>query len=273
MGDETLEFSVVFQDSRVVVKCDCAKTLKECQRVFTHMQGAEGATQELASTFRVTKNHSLFRLTDKHDKLIVNGKSVQELQQFLKSEVTLDLIRANPRFIWLHASGAVLGGEAVLLTGVSGRGKSTLVSSLSQRGWKYLSDDMLPLDPDSGCILPFPAAAIRRITGESGEFLPPDRFDQLKRTFVDMKSESIFVGSAPVAGILIPEYRLDGTHQLQPSKGFSAAAELLSGCINFIEHDRNAILYLCGLIESIPVHHLTWNDPSLAAQAIIEAHG
>ena len=264
------DFSIAFGSARVLVEVESRPTLDACRLVFTHMLGSERPDDVLVSTFRVRDRGKRFELYDKERNLVVNTARLLELQQHLKSEVTLELIRANSHFMWLHASGAVNRDQAVLITGVSGRGKSTLVSGLTQRGWKYVSDDMLPLDPATDRVLPFPSTAMRRLPPPTGEFLSPDCLGQLERTFVDMTASSVFAGSAPLAGIVIPEYCPDGMHRLRESKGFTAAAELLSGCINFIDHDRKAIRYFCGLMESLPVYEMTWNDPELAVQAIIE---
>ncbi|ABC22081.1 Hpr(Ser) kinase/phosphatase [Rhodospirillum rubrum ATCC 11170] len=57
----------------------------------------------------------------------------------------------------LHASAVALDGRALLLSGESGTGKSTLAAALLARGYPLLSDDLCALDvscPDKPMILP-----------------------------------------------------------------------------------------------------------------------
>lgn len=62
------------------------------------------------------------------------------------------------RVVPLHAAVATRGSVTVVLAGASGVGKTTLVLKLlnSREGWRYLSDDLAPILPGSGHVLPFP---------------------------------------------------------------------------------------------------------------------
>src|SRR5665213_1638243 len=49
----------------------------------------------------------------------------------------------------LHAAAAAKGGGAVLITGASGAGKSTIAAALSLKGFAYMGDDSLVIDARS----------------------------------------------------------------------------------------------------------------------------
>ncbi len=58
-------------------------------------------------------------------------------------------------FLFLHA-GAVAGpGRRLILPAEPGAGKSTLVASLLSEGFRYLSDELAPIDPVSMGVYPF----------------------------------------------------------------------------------------------------------------------
>lgn len=62
----------------------------------------------------------------------------------------------------LHGSCAALGGDAVLVLGPPGAGKSDLVLRLLGRGWMLVADDQVelePVEPDS--LIATPPAALR----------------------------------------------------------------------------------------------------------------
>ncbi len=60
----------------------------------------------------------------------------------------------------IHAAAAFNPAtrEGVIFPGISGAGKSTLAVALSERGWRYLGDDVVGLSGD-GRIMPLPTAA------------------------------------------------------------------------------------------------------------------
>ena len=60
------------------------------------------------------------------------------------------------RFAVLHAGALARGDRAILLPGLSGSGKSTLTAYLVRCGYGLLSDELVALDLNSGCVAPFP---------------------------------------------------------------------------------------------------------------------
>jgi hypothetical protein len=71
--------------------------------------------------------------------------------------VSQRVIAASSRkSLLLHAAAAERGQRAILLPGPSGAGKSTLVAGLVDAGFRYLTDDVCAIDPDSGQTRPYP---------------------------------------------------------------------------------------------------------------------
>jgi hypothetical protein len=58
-------------------------------------------------------------------------------------------IERSPRLL-LHAGAVVHDGRAVLFPGVSGTGKSTMVAACLRRGFGYLSDELVAVEPATG---------------------------------------------------------------------------------------------------------------------------
>ena len=53
------------------------------------------------------------------------------------------------QFFIVHAAVVERGGQAILLCGPPGSGKSTLCAALAARGWRLLSDEMALVSPDT----------------------------------------------------------------------------------------------------------------------------
>jgi hypothetical protein len=196
---------------------------------------------------------------------ISRGKLWEVLSLF-KSEWLKCLIAARSDLMWLHAGGAAFGGQAVVFSGVSGRGKSTLVTGLCDRGWTYLSDDVLPLDPRSGQVLPFPLTP--RVRQSVGEEVPPEAVDELHRTQIDLKTEVISHEAMPISALIFPYYRHNAATELVPYSPANAALELLQNCMNFCHHKQAGVRYLCQLLSELPTYRLWFSEGADAAERV-----
>ncbi len=112
--------------------------------------------------------------------IMQSGETVHEaiseqlwLLQAVKYEVVMGLVRARPDLLWFHAGAVAFDTGAVVFAAPGGGGKSTLVAWLCQQGWRYLSDDVLPLELATGNILAFPQTP--RVRQNTGELVPSDR--------------------------------------------------------------------------------------------------
>jgi HPr kinase/phosphorylase len=61
----------------------------------------------------------------------------------------------------LHASSVARDGDAVLILGPSGSGKSDLVLRLLHSGWSLVADDQVALRAEAGALRPDAPAALR----------------------------------------------------------------------------------------------------------------
>jgi hypothetical protein len=135
-------------------------------------------------------------------------------------------------FLVLHASAIVHDGQAVLLLGFSGTGKSTIAGALIQRGHALISDDVVAVDTE---------ALTPRVTGGYPELkMWPDSLlaigekpDSLRRLLPDREKRSRPVvafepGPLPVGAIYVIELadRAE-VRELSPSE---ALVELVRHC-------------------------------------------
>ncbi len=79
-------------------------------------------------------------------------------QGLLAAEMAMNLQMALGwrRHLLLHASAVERDGRVLVMTGQSGSGKSTLSALLGSRGWRFMGDEFVLLDPMSGDAVPFP---------------------------------------------------------------------------------------------------------------------
>lgn len=70
--------------------------------------------------------------------------------------MNLQLALGERRFLLLHAASVEKDGQALILTGESGSGKSTLSAMLGANGWRFMSDEFVLIEPETGRMHPFP---------------------------------------------------------------------------------------------------------------------
>lgn len=79
-------------------------------------------------------------------------------QGLLAAEMAMNLQMALGwrRHLLLHASAVERDGRVLVMTGQSGSGKSTLSALLGSKGWRFLGDEFVLLEPGGGYVVPFP---------------------------------------------------------------------------------------------------------------------
>lgn len=116
------------------------------------------------------------------DYMLPDAAPLPLAQGLLAAEMAMNLQMALGwrRHLLLHASAVERDGRVLVMTGASGSGKSTLAALLGSRGWRFMGDEFVLIDPASGDAIPFPrlislknsAIAAMQATNGDGIFGP-----------------------------------------------------------------------------------------------------
>jgi hypothetical protein len=173
--------------------------------------------------------------------------------------------RLSRRYLLLHAGVVAWDGHGMVFPAESGSGKTTLVAGLLAAGFQYLTDDIAPIDPDSGLLLPFakslslkpggrrPLHSVYRAFGrtvpvarghpDSGwSMVPP-------ATWPD--------GPVPVRHVILPRYVPGGATRLEPITRGAALERVLGQVFNSKEHGAAGIAQIVELVRGAQCHALT----------------
>jgi hypothetical protein len=261
MNQQTLY--IAFGDRQVAVHSHVPEVLAGAKRNFRHMIELE--PKKVIGQLEVCWKNGEYHIIPDSEASAQN-RTLSDVLPRLKYEVVMRLIQARPDLLWFHAGAAAYRGSAVVFCAPGGRGKSTLVTSLCKRGWTYLSDDVVPLDLNSGKVIPFPLTpAVRENIGQE---LPLDRLKELNKTEVNLKPETVCREAMPIGALIFPTYSLHSPTGLLLHSPGTAALELLQNCVNFANHRQVAVREVCERVLCLPTFGLSFSSGSLAAELI-----
>lgn len=108
----------------------------------------------------------------------------------LEKLLTLDLQHLRTDLYFVHSSALERRGRVIMIAADSGTGKSTTSWALLQHGFRYLSDELSPIDPARLDVHPYPHALCLKAV-PPGPYPLPDNTRRTERTL-----------HIPVAGLL-----------------------------------------------------------------------
>jgi hypothetical protein len=115
------------------------------------------------------------------------GTGGDEFLFTLEQDLTVELQRRRPELLFLHAAVLAWHGAACLLVGASGIGKSTMAWALVHDGFRYLSDELAPVDLVTFRVHPYPRAlCLKRIPADYP--VPDAAVDLGRATYVPTKA-------------------------------------------------------------------------------------
>ncbi|WP_018951523.1 HprK-related kinase A [Thioalkalivibrio sp. AKL12] len=186
-------------------------------------------------------------------------------------------------FLMIHAAVLERDGQALVMPGEPGAGKSTLTAALALSGWRLLSDEFALLSLETGRLVALPRpvslknAAIDLIRERYPQaIIGPSSYDTSKGTVAHLKPPGPSIErmdeQARPAWLVFPRFAVGGRDHLEPlapaealqrlvgssfnysvvgAAGFEAAADLIeqSACLNLEYADLDATL---GLLNGLP---------------------
>jgi hypothetical protein len=182
--------------------------------------------------------------------------SESELLYALEKDLTVWLQRRRPDLLFLHAAALERNGKAYVLAADSGSGKSTTAWGLLHYGFRYLSDELAPVDLNGMQVHGYPHALCLKDAPSDPRFLLPDATIDLGRTLhVPVHSMPAPVAGSPQplgAVFLIryhPELREPFAERLRPAE---AAARLYPNVLNALAHPEKALPAVLEIARAVP---------------------
>jgi len=182
------------------------------------------------------------------------GEGGAEFLFMLEKDLTVELQRRRPDVLFLHSAALEWQGGACLLVGESGAGKSTTAWALLHHGFRYLSDELAPIDLDRMQVLPYPHALCLKSV--------PDHF-VLPLASVDLGATLHIpphaLPAAPVdepkalaAVFILSRSSGSGAAQALPLGGAESAARLYPHALNPLAHAQQGLDAVMRIAIGVP---------------------
>lgn len=180
-----------------------------------------------------------------------------------------------------HAAAVERGGQALLLTGPPGSGKSTLCAALANRGWRLLSDETTLVDLETGMVSgPGRPVSLKNASIEAvAAFAPAAEFsapchDTLKGRVAHMRppAQSVARAGEPAtpSWIVFPRFALGGQTCWQERETGQTLLGLAANAFNYAALGRVAFNRTAELVAQAAAFDLTYANLDEAVQVIDE---
>ncbi len=177
---------------------------------------------------------------------------IGDLLHQLDNQLTVALEHGRPDLYFVHSAALELDGQATLLVGDSGAGKSTTCYALCASSVGYLSDELAAIEPETGRVLPYPRAICLKRDPPAPLRLPDSSF----RTEWTLHTQASDLGSRIARdGALLSRIlfvRWSASHAkplLRPISRGEAALRLYQGALNQLAHPAFGLDDTLRLIE------------------------
>ncbi len=192
------------------------------------------------------------------DNLIFETDDTVQLWDGLEWAIMTRILQNTRHFIQLHASGVDVDGEALLLVGPSGSGKSSLALSLLLKGWECLSDEVILITPGENRALPLPRSF--HVDSRTLGLFPELAVKVNEAVCIDSSGKMRFdpavirsgwvARSSVSAWLVFPCYKPGNCNDLIPVGETEAMTLLIGQTINLLDHGERGLETLLQLVRN-----------------------
>jgi hypothetical protein len=177
----------------------------------------------------------------------------------------------------LHASAITAHGMTIAFPASMNSGKSTLVTALVDRGYGYVTDETVGIEPETGIVRPYPKAIAldpgswrlfpqHERVGSGGE----PRFAHRKWHLDPTAIGGTIAEPAPLGLVLFPRFTPGSTTTLNRLDVAPAALELAQNSFNLGAVGQRGVDAIAKIAPSVPCYRLVFDDLDEAVAAITD---
>lgn len=213
------------------------------------------------------------------DHILPDALPLPLAQGLLAAEMgmNLQLALGERQYLLLHAASVEKDGRALILTGESGSGKSTLSALLAADGWRFMGDEFVLLEPETGAIHAFPRPVSLKNASIAvlEAILPDSRFGPRlvgtpKGDIRHVKPDSVAIAAMDQTAmprlILFPRFGFDAAvRDVPPGEVF---VRLTQASTNYTALGERGFAALTRLVTTVPAKAIDYPDTATALDLV-----
>lgn len=267
-----LPYSATFRLPGCVVRVDSEVdgALSEVARVYRNF--SDGARAGGQPTFSIHDHGRQVRFVRHHGHASDPGFIFDHgcLPHHAEWEINRHVVAALDDHLLFHAAavrraapGTSLG---VMFPAGSGSGKTTLAAGLVRRGWDYLTDELVIVDPDTIRIVPFPKAfSVKPGSYELFDSLTPDPTGPAGDRVWYLDPERLRAGSVakaptPIGCVVLPKFQRGASTRVELLTIGETVVGLFENAVNIARHKEAGLDRLIEIAQTAPGFRLVFGD-------------
>jgi hypothetical protein len=236
-------FELQIFERRVHAWCDDFEIARLLEHNFGRLRSPDSGDPSADLDYSLRRHADGFVLERSHGEPLCAAEA-GELLYLLEKDVTVELQKLRRDLYFLHAAALAWRQEAFLVVGASGAGKSTLTWALSHHGFRYLSDELAPIDLDRLDVHAYPHALCLKAVPAEPYALPASTLETAWTLHVPASDLPGGVGdTSRLAAIffLQSDFSTPAEPGLRPISAAEAGARLLANALNPLAHATDGL--------------------------------
>jgi hypothetical protein len=207
----------------------------------------------------VHQNHMTFEAAD-----------TGELLYLIEKDITVELQKRRSDLFFLHSAAIDWQGKACLFAAEPGSGKSTTTWALLHHEFRYLSDELSPIDLETMRVFPYPHALCLKQRPPQSYPLPLEAIDLGRTIHVPAQSlpGAVTSESCALGAVFLvkyhPELNAPQVRRISPAE---ASARLYVNTLNALAHNNRGLDAVVQIAEHVPC--FTVSSAELQATAMM----
>jgi hypothetical protein len=209
------------------------------------------------------------------DETLVEETSDEAIQYMvvyaLEKLITIDLQNLRTDLYFVHSSALERRGRVIMIVADSGTGKSTTAWALLQHGFRYLSDELAPIDPASLDVHPYPHALCLKAP-PPGPYPLPDKTIRTERTLhipVTRLPSSIVKYPKPLRALFFLQRDTNvSVPTFAEVSSAEAGARLYTNTLNALAHPGSGLDVAIRIADAVPAFRLNAGELQATCELI-----
>jgi len=272
--------SLVIFNKQIEVVCHHPRVyeiLKTNFKEFSIRENTHGAPVELSYQVDFDETSNLYSLAIE-PKVVLKTSFLGEFLYWIEKEITLSLQKMRTDLYFLHAAALAYKGDAFILTGPTGSGKSTMTWALLNNGCGYLSDELAPIDIRTMAVQLYPHALCLKTEPAAPYTFPANILTTERASHIPTMSNNIKVATQPMRlkNIFFIQYQLDlANPNYRKLEKPEAALRLYTNTLNALAHENAGLKSATAIVTNCECYELMTADLTASCQLvkqILEGH-